>query len=65
MSVFRKFLKTKLVSGLHISSSVVKFTYNLLAFLKPFFTTLYIKILKVVYGKNLERCYNHYGYKLP
>ena len=36
----------------------------MLVFLKPFLTTLYIKILKAIYNKNLEYWYIHYGYKL-
>ena len=54
MSLFCKIIKTKLVSGLHIPSSVVKYIHKMLVFLKPFLTTLYIKILKAIYNKNLE-----------
>ena len=36
----------------------------MLVFLKPFLTTLYIKILKAIYNKNLENWYIHYGYRL-
>ena len=46
MSLFRKIIKTELVSGLHILSSVVKFTHKILAFLKPLLTTLYIRYLE-------------------
>ena len=63
MSLFCKVIK-QLVSGLHITSSIVKFIHDMLVFLKPFLTTLYIKILKAFYNKNLKYWHIHYGYKL-
>ena len=53
MSFFCKVIK-QLVPGLHIPSSIVKFIHKMLVFLKPFLTTLYIKILKAIYNKNLK-----------
>ena len=43
---FHKILKTKLVLGLHISSSVAKFTYKIVAILKPFPNTLHTENLE-------------------
>lgn len=43
MSLFRKIIKTKLVAGFLIPSSIVKFNYKILIFLKPILTALSIK----------------------
>ena len=53
MSLFCKVIK-QLVSGLHITSSIVKFIHDMLVFLKLFLITLYFKILKAFYNKNLK-----------
>ena len=48
--------KTKLVSGLHIPSSVATYTFKTFAFRKPFLTTLRVKSRKI--GNKIVKLYS-------
>ena len=46
MSVFNEIRKEKLVPGLHITGSVVKYPFKIFGFLKLFLTALHVKYLQ-------------------